>query len=272
MSDFPADWSALCALVFALGLRHGLDADHLATIDSMVRLHAHAQRRFAGWCGTLFSLGHGAVVMIIAGVVGEARSHWRPPGWIDSAGAWISIALLVALGIVNLRAVLTTPRGDCVAVVGVKGRLLGSWARAQGPWVVAAVGALFALSFDTISQVALFSVTATQFGGLSHALGLGALFVAGMLLTDGMNGLWISRLIGRADALAARASRLMGGTVAIASLSVAALGATRQVSASVDRWADDKALLFGALTLTMVSLSYVLARLMNPTAALAASS
>ena len=35
MSDLPAEWTALCALVFALGLKHGLDADHLAAIDGI---------------------------------------------------------------------------------------------------------------------------------------------------------------------------------------------------------------------------------------------
>ena len=54
---------------------------------------------------------------------------------------------------------------------------------ARSPWAIAAVGALFALSFDTLSQTALFSLAAVQFGGLMHAQVLGALFVAGMLLT-----------------------------------------------------------------------------------------
>ena len=32
MPALPSEWSALCALVFLLGLRHGFDADHLAAI------------------------------------------------------------------------------------------------------------------------------------------------------------------------------------------------------------------------------------------------
>lgn len=31
MHDLPADWSALCAVVILLGLKHDFDADHLAT-------------------------------------------------------------------------------------------------------------------------------------------------------------------------------------------------------------------------------------------------
>ena len=40
MHDLPTDWSALCALVFLLGMRHGFDADHLATIDGYTRLNS----------------------------------------------------------------------------------------------------------------------------------------------------------------------------------------------------------------------------------------
>jgi len=263
MSDLPADWSALCALVFLLGLKHGLDADHLAAIDGMTRLNTAAHRRLANWCGALFSLGHGSVVITIAAAVAAARLHWQPPGWLDAAGAWISIAFLLVLGVANLHTVMAAAPGECVATVGVKGRLLGRWARVRSAWAVAAVGALFALSFDTVSQAALFSVTAAQFGGLAHALLLGALFVLGMLVTDALNGWWIGRLIRRADALAARASQLMGCTVALVSLGVAALGITRQLSSSVDRWADDKALVFGTVTVAVVALSYALARLVN---------
>ena len=31
--DLPNDWIALLALVFVFGGKHGLDADHLATIE-----------------------------------------------------------------------------------------------------------------------------------------------------------------------------------------------------------------------------------------------
>ena len=44
MHDLPADWGALCALVFLLGMRHGLDADHLAAIDGLTRARSHIGR------------------------------------------------------------------------------------------------------------------------------------------------------------------------------------------------------------------------------------
>ena len=36
MHDLPTEWSALCAIVFLFGMRHG-SADHLAALDGLVR-------------------------------------------------------------------------------------------------------------------------------------------------------------------------------------------------------------------------------------------
>ena len=272
MPELPTDWTALCALVFLLGLKHGFDADHLATIDGLTRLNARSQRRFARWCGTLFSLGHGAVVMAIAAAVGLASTRWETPPWLDLTGAWISIGFLAALGIVNLRAVLAAAPGEVVTPVGVKGRFLGRLVQARHPVAVAGVGALFALSFDTVSQSALFALTATQFGGLGHSLFLGALFVAGMLVTDGINGLWISRLIARADQLAAVASRVMSLAVSSVSLLVAAFGVAKLASPLVEDWSDGKELFFGLVVVLVIGTSYLGARaLANPGRATAAT-
>ena len=163
MHDLPADWSALCAIVFLLGLKHGFDADHLATIDGLTRLNARHGRPFARYCGALFSLGHGAVVIAIALAVGLASERWNTPLWLDAVGAWLSIVVLTALGIVNLRAVLAADQPQVVASVGLKGRFLGRLAQARRPGAVALVGALFALSFDTVSQSALFAMTAGSY-------------------------------------------------------------------------------------------------------------
>jgi high-affinity nickel-transport protein len=260
MHDLPTDWTALCALVFLLGLRHGFDADHLAAIDGLTRLAARDGRRHARACGALFSLGHGAVVLAIAALVGHWSARWTPPGWLDATGAWLSIALLLWLGIVNLRAVLQTTPGSVVALVGLKGPLLARWLPARGPLGAAAVGALFALSFDTISQSVLFAVTAAHFGGLVHALTLGLLFVVGMLVSDGLNGWWISRLLARADQMAARASRVMGVAVSATSLGVAALGVGKLLSPTIDGWSEGRELAFGGIVVAVMGLSYLVAR------------
>ena len=260
MHDLPATWSALCALVFMLGLRHGFDADHLAAIDGMTRLSANQQRAHARYCGALFSLGHGIVVAVIAITVDSLSERWETPPWLDALGAWISIAFLVLIGAANLRAVWKAAPGSVVSLVGICGRFLGRWMQARRPQSVAMVGALFALSFDTVSQSALFAMTATQFGGLAHALTLALLFVLGMLAADGLNGWWIATLIARADRTAATASRIMSLAVSLASLLVAGLGIAKFVSPVVDQWGEGKELMFGAAVLALIGASYALAR------------
>ena len=262
MNQLPTEWTALCALVFLLGLKHGFDADHLATIDGLTRFNTRDRRPFARYCGALFSLGHGAIVVAIAVAVGLASEKWSAPQWLELSGAWISIGFLALLGIVNLAAVLAAGPDEVIAPVGLKGRLLGGLSAARRPWTVALVGALFALSFDTVSQAALFALTATQFGGVWHAIFLALLFVLGMLVTDGINGLWISRLIARADQLACIASRVMSLAVSTVSLLVAALGAAKLALPAFDRWAEGRELAFGGLVVAVIATSFVAAALM----------
>lgn len=260
MTDLPTEWTALAALVFLLGLKHGFDADHLATIDGLTRYNARSRHRWARLCGVLFSLGHGAVVMLIALTVGYASERWVTPEWLDLSGTLISLGFLILLGVINLRAVLAAAPGEVVAPVGFKGRFLGRFSRAGKPWMVAFVGALFALSFDTVSQAALFAVAATQFGGIGHAFVLGLLFTLGMLVTDGINGLWISRLIARADQIAVIASRVMSLAVAGVSLLVAAFGLAKLLVPVVDQWSDGKELVFGLTVVVLVVTSFLLAQ------------
>lgn len=259
MESLPTDWLSLLILTFVLGMKHGFDADHLATIDGLTRYNARTRPAMARWCGTLFSLGHGAVVMAIALGVSALAGQWTVPEWFGMLGAVISIAFLVILGSLNLAAVLRADPHEIVQPVGLKGRMLGSLRHVSHPVLVALVGAFFALSFDTLSQAAFFALTATQFGGWQHALLLAGLFMLGMLLTDGINGLWIARLIARADQIARIASRVMGLVISGISLLVAAFGAGKLLSPALDAWSEGKELAFGLLLVLIVALSFVAA-------------
>jgi high-affinity nickel-transport protein len=258
MQSLPSDWTNLAGVVLLLGLKHGFDADHLATIDGLTRCNARAGRAFARYCGALFSLGHGLVVLAIALAVGAASRSWQTPAWLEISGAWISIGFLTLLGVLNLHAVLVTDPRQVVAPVGLKGRLLGRLVAVEHPVLVLLVGALFALSFDTISQSALFALAATRFGGAEHVLTLGALFTAGMLATDALNGLWIARLIAKADALARIASRVMSLAVAAVSLLIATLTAVRYLSPAIDSWTEGRELWLGGGVVAVVTASALL--------------
>jgi nickel/cobalt transporter (NiCoT) family protein len=260
MHALPTDWSALCALCLLLGLRHGFDADHLATIDGFTRFNAARREACAPWCGTLFSLGHGAVVLCFAALVALLGRHWQLPRWLEPLGAAVSIALLVLVGVLNLRAVLAARADEVLAPAGFKGRWVGRLVRRSGPLVVAAVGGLFALSLDTASQAALFTLAGLQYGGTGHALGLAALFGAGMVFTDTASGWWISRLVARADQLAVVASRVMGLAVAGVSLLVAGLAAARWLLPQVDLLPEGHGLAPGLLVCVLMLSSYACAR------------
>jgi len=259
MEHLPGNWLALLAVVFLLGLRHGMDPDHLATIDSLTRFNAATRPRLSRWSGFLFSLGHGSVVMAVAVAVGLLSRHWAPPHWLAAFGAWVSIVFLLGLGLLNLAAVLRAAPAEVVRPVGLKGRWLGRLTRAGHPVLIAFIGALFALSFDTVSQTALFSLAATGIAGWLFSALLGLVFMAGMMVTDGVNGLWVARLLGRADHRARVVSRTLGLTIAGLSLGVALFGILRWFSPAWDAWGEGRGLALGTAVAAVVLSSYLLA-------------
>lgn len=260
MNDIPHDFASLLLLVFVLGMKHGFDADHLATIDGLTRFNARDRPWLSRYAGSLFSLGHGAVVLLIALVVSLVAGRWQTPEWLELSGAWISIGFLSLLAWLNLHAVFSARPHEMVRPVGLRGRLFGHISRVSSPLGVALVGALFALSFDTISQAALFALAAAQFGGWQHALLIGSTFLLGMLFTDGLNGLWIARLIRRADDTAVIASRVMALAVGGMSLLVAAFGAARLMLPAIDAWSDGRELLVGLAVPLVIGASFLFAQ------------
>jgi high-affinity nickel-transport protein len=77
-----------------------------------------------------------------------------------------------------------------------------------------------------------------------------------MLVTDGINGLWISRLIARADQLACIASRVMSLAVSGVSLLVAGFGAAKLALPALETWSEGKELAFGAMVVATIALSF----------------
>ena len=115
METLPTDWLALAALVFLLGLKHGMDPDHLVTIDGMARFNAVRRPRLSRWSGLLFSLGHGAVVTLVAVIVATVAREWKAPEWLEVTGAGISIGFMLMLAFANLAAVFRAAPGEIVS-------------------------------------------------------------------------------------------------------------------------------------------------------------
>ncbi|KAJ2978416.1 hypothetical protein NUW58_g7507 [Xylaria curta] len=88
-------------LSYTLGLRHALDADHIAAIDLMTRrLIASGQRPVT--VGTFFSLGHSTIVIItcivVAATAGALRERFDSFQYIGGIiGTSVSAAVLIIL-------------------------------------------------------------------------------------------------------------------------------------------------------------------------------
>lgn len=212
MSGVPADALGLAALVFLLGLRHGLDPDHLVAIDGLTRISTREGTR--RWCGLFFSLGHGVAVTLVGVAVAIAATEWQAPAWLQALGASISVGVLLVLGLANLAMAWRTPAERPVPLVGIRGRWLAEQlSRRSHPVFIASIGAAFALSFDTISHALAFSLTGAALAGWLFATLLGLVFTLGMALVDALNGFWVAKV---------RGSRALSVAIALLCLTIAA--------------------------------------------------
>jgi nickel/cobalt transporter (NiCoT) family protein len=195
-------------LAYMLGLRHAVDADHVAAIDNVVRKLMQEGKRPVS-AGLFFSLGHSLVVTIaVAVIVGSAfalRGHLHPfkaVGAVIGTGTSAFFLLTVAaINVVILREVWRSfrraRRGEPIAEHELDHLLSGRGflARLFRPlfrivsrsWQMFPIGFLFGLGFDTATEIALFALAASQVaGGASFAAVMifPALFTAGMTLID----------------------------------------------------------------------------------------
>jgi high-affinity nickel-transport protein len=195
-------------LAYVLGLRHAVDADHIAAIDNVVRKLMQEGKRPVS-AGLFFSLGHSLVVAIaVAVIVGTAfalQGRLHPFKVIGSViGTGTSAFFLLAIAAVNLiilrgvwRSFQRARRGEAVAEHELDQLLSGRGllARIFRPlfrmvtrsWHMFAIGFLFGLGFDTATEITLFTVAGSQAsGGMSFGTVMifPALFAAGMTLVD----------------------------------------------------------------------------------------
>jgi nickel/cobalt transporter (NiCoT) family protein len=180
--------------VYALGLRHGADPDHLAAIDNMTRNSVDRAPRFSRFIGTLFAGGHTVMVLAIAVLVGYLGTRFAAQGaTIETIGTWISIVVLLGIAALNLRQLA---QGQNDRLFGIKSQLIPAALRnANSPWVAIPVGLLFGFGFETSSQIATYSIAFGVDAGVAGALVIGSMFSAGMICTDTLDSLFIHRIV-----------------------------------------------------------------------------
>ena len=199
-------------LAYSFGLRHAVDADHIAAIDNSTRKLMQDGQRPVG-VGLFFSLGHSSVVVALtllvavsAGLVSAFPEAQRVGGLIGTA---VSGAFLIAIGLVNLAVLADIYRmfrqvsaggtydeeslEEFLASRGLLARLLAPAMRMiRQSWHMYPLGVLFGLGFDTASEVALLGLAATSGAGhlpVGLILLLPALFAAGMSTVDATDGI-----------------------------------------------------------------------------------
>jgi high-affinity nickel-transport protein len=195
-------------LAYSFGLRHAVDADHIAAIDNVTRkLMQEGKRPVA--VGFMFSLGHSTVVVV--GSIAIAATALALQHRIDSVrtigaviGTLVSTLFLFGIAIVNLvvlRSIYTAfqrvRRGepyveeDFDLLLGSRGFLSRLFRPVFGmirrSWHMYPLGVLFGLGFDTATEIGLLGISAAEASkGLSlwSILVFPALFAAGMSLID----------------------------------------------------------------------------------------
>jgi high-affinity nickel-transport protein len=208
------------ALFFLLGLRHGVEPDHIAAIDGLtLRAHDHHERH-APWTGSLFALGHGVAIAVIAIGVSLLAASFSLPAHLASAVDWLPIVLLSLLGLWNLRALL---RPGTYRPNSVRMKLVPAALRDRTDvWSTVAIGLFFALVIDTVAHISAWSVFATHRGGWWAGALAGLLFSVGMLIASTADSQLISRVLRHAanEAAASRMRRGIGWFVVVLSFGV----------------------------------------------------
>jgi high-affinity nickel-transport protein len=204
---------ALAGLAFVFGLRHAMDADHIAAIDSITRRLLYEGRQRVS-VGLMFSLGHSTVVvglslLLILSVhqVRASLSHLMTFGGIF--GGAVSALLLLGVGAANLmalwRSIRTAPpqgTGDAMPsnnLGPVAGGFFTLFAGrifklVDSNWKIYGIGFLFGLGFDTASEIAILVISAgaaSRGMPLWHCLLFPLLFTAGMTLIDTVDNILI---------------------------------------------------------------------------------
>jgi high-affinity nickel-transport protein len=198
-------------LAYSFGLRHAVDADHIAAIDNVTRKLMQEGKQPVT-VGFMFSLGHSTVVFVGSMAIASAASFLQYR--MDSLrsiggliGTLVSSVFLFGIAFVNLTVLRSVYRvfvrvrngvpyveedlNLLLADRGFLARLFRPiFAMIQKSWHMYPLGFLFGLGFDTATEIGLLSISATEASkGLSmlSILVFPALFAVGMSLVDTNN-------------------------------------------------------------------------------------
>ncbi|WP_315809641.1 HoxN/HupN/NixA family nickel/cobalt transporter [Pseudomonas sp. C9-3] len=206
-SDYPM-LLGTAVLAYSFGLRHAVDADHIAAIDNATRKLIQEGQATQS-VGLYFSLGHSSVVILASVLIALSAASLQDEleafhGIGTLIGTSVSAAFLLLVALINLvilrsvyRAFRRVCRGERVGEAELQSMLTGSGpiARLARPlfrlirrsWHLYPLGFLFGLGFDTATEIGLLGIAASQAAQnlpMVSILVFPALFTAGMALVD----------------------------------------------------------------------------------------
>jgi high-affinity nickel-transport protein len=199
-------------LAYAFGLRHAVDADHIAAIDNVTRKLMQEGKRPLG-VGLFFSLGHSTVVVLASAVIalttGALQSRFDLVRLVGgTVGTLVSASFLFLVAAANFVILLSVYRtfrqvrrggafveadlNHLLAQRGLLGRLFRPMFRlVSRGWHMYPLGLLFGLGFDTATEIGVLGISAAEASkGLPiwSIMVFPALFTAGMSLIDTTDG------------------------------------------------------------------------------------
>ena len=202
---------AVALVIYGLGLRHAVDADHIAAIDNVTRkLMQDGERPVS--VGFFFALGHSTVVIVVTALVaaaatmlGDFRALQGVGGVVSTSVSALFLFAVAAMNIVIFAQIFESyrrvRRGGAyveqdldvlLAGRGVLARILRPLFKlVTRSWHMFPLGLLFGLGFDTATEVSMFGISAAQAAkGVSGeaVLVFPVLFAAGMSLVDTTDG------------------------------------------------------------------------------------
>lgn len=222
------------ALMFVLGLRHGLDPDHLAIVDGLTFATFRAGEKYSRWVGALFAFGHGIAVTTIGLLIHVINKEVLLFSGIWRFTEWLTPALFMTVGAINLKALLSSEPD--FKIKGWRTWLIGpKWKRNTGKLGIILIGVVFALVFETITQILALSQSMSSSGGLMVILSLGAAFTIGMMITDTIDGLVLHHIWRSSEGKTRIADyrRIMGWLIVVTSFAVAGYQIITQIYPSI---------------------------------------
>ncbi|RIB01473.1 high-affinity nickel transporter [Gigaspora rosea] len=201
------------ALAYTLGLRHAVDADHLAAIDNVTRKLIQ-YGKYSVSVGLFFSLGHSTIVIIAsiaialtATAIKDKFGDFQLIGGL--IGTIISATFLLVIGIINTFVLISVYRSlqklkrtgifeeeniDTVLnSYGCIGKIFSPLFKfIDSSWKMYPLGVLFGFGFDTSTEVGLLGIAAFQANkGLPiwMIMFFPLLFTSGMALIDTIDGI-----------------------------------------------------------------------------------